>query len=553
MTISTEHPVPEDRQDPAAEHLPAETVSEADPGPDAESAAADPASLTESALPPDPAEPDSGPADPPRPAEPVIVSGEDDPAIFEEFGAQDSESEQGVYDWFALDMVDPLDVDDDERDREGEGKFRSPAGLPSAASHDDPAPANTPVRDPEPAAHAGRYRRSTPGDEKSGRPSPEFATNPAPAPEEEPADPPSRPGVAGLGRLQLPSRSGRRLLVLLLAILVGVALMVPAGPDRARLLLDRIFAMVNLPTSAGPLPGISVRDTGETPVILPAATPAAPPAPEARTHSPPVRPDMPAAVGGGLAGGMLQIDLQPVAVTASLLPIGTARQERWDRLFEFVDQPPPDATGEDIPVPEDASDPPEMPALPPPALPDRDFTPDDGFAPTLSINPLASPINMDLAGYGADGLATQLTLDDPAINPVPDESNMAAAQSPAIRQQVLDRIGAIEVELTGLTEQLASFDRRLNNLPYRQSAAELQAPSAVIISERFRQPGARLESADGGRYLISASTDGAPPAPALAGIGIGDHVEDFGRVIDITRFDDGGQLYVMENGAVFID
>ncbi len=539
MKPDTEHTHPEDRQDPAARHLHAGSAPAPDPGPDAASGKPDPATDHAQAL-TDPA------SDLDAAAEPLVVVDQDDPSIFEEFGTLATEDEQGVYDWFTLDMVDPLDVDDDERVRDEVGAINGPADPPPAAAGRPPPNASS--REPDPAAHAGESRPRATNGESATRPRPGIAEIPEPG--EGPSESP--PGRGKSSRLRLPGRAGRRLIVLLLAALAGLAMMATSGPDRARLFLDGLLAMVNpLPAADPPAgtPAITVRDAT---AILPPAPPAREPAPEDRSLAPAFRTDMLEPASPGLAAGTLQIDLRPVAATANLVPIGTARAAEWDRLFEFIDRPPPAAkTNNDSPVPEEISDPPERPPLPKSSHPGREFTPDDGFT-----SQAATPLNSDLAGYGPDGLATDLAAQGPqapAPAPTPNDSTLAAAPSPQTQPQILVRIGAIETNLTGITQQLAAIDRQLRHAPGQQPAGEFHLPQASTISAPFRMPAAGPKPTDRGRYLVSASLEGNSTGRMFAGITAGDHVEGFGRVIDITRFDEGGQLYVMEHGAVFID
>ena len=539
MKPHTEHTLPEDRQDPAARHLHAGSAPAPDPGPDAASGIPDPATDHAQAL-TDPA------SDLAAAAEPLVVIDQDDPSIFEEFGALATEDEQGVYDWFALDMVDPLDVDDDERPRDEVGAINGPTDPPPAAAGRPPPNASS--REPDPAANPGESRPRAPNGESATRSRPGIAEIPEPG--ERPSDSP--PGRGKSRRLRLPGRAGRRLIVFLLAALAGLAMMATSDPDRARLFLDGLFAMVSpIPGADLPAgtPAVTARDVS---TVLPPAPPTGEPAPEDRSLAPTFRTDMLAPASPGLAAGTLQIDLRPVAATANLVPIGTARAAEWNRLFEFIDTPPPAAnTNTDAPVPEEISDPPERPPLPTPSHPGREFTPDDGFTP-LAVTPL----NSDLAGYGPDGLATDLTADGPqapATTPTPNDSTLAAASSPLIRPEILARIDTIEASLTGLTQQFAAIDRQLRRAPGRQPAGEFHLPQAGTISTPFRMPAAGPRPTDRGRYLVSASLEGATTSQTFAGLAAGDHVEGFGKVIDITSFDEGGQLYVMEHGAVFID
>ena len=539
MKPDTEHTLPEDRQDPAARHLHTDSAPATDPGPDAASGIPDPATDHAQSL----TDPTSDLA---AAAEPLVVIDQEDPSIFEEFGALATEDEQGVYDWFALDMVDPLDVDDDERPRDEVGAINEPADTPPAAAGRPPP--NASIREPDSAAHAGEFRPREPNGESATRSRPGIAEIPEPG--EGPSESP--PGRSKSRRLRLPGRAGRRLIVFLLAALAGLAMMATGGPDRARLFLDGLFAMVSpLPGADFPAgtPAATARDVS---AALPPAPPAGEPVPEDRSLAPAFRTDMLAPASPGLAAGTLQIDLQPVAATANLVPVGTERAAEWNRLFEFIDQPPPAAnTNNDAPVPEEISDPPQRPPLPTPSHPGREFTPDDGFTPHA-----AKPLNSDLAGYGPDGLATDLAADSPqapAAAPTPNDSTLAAASSPQTRPEILARIGAIEASLTGLTQQLAAIDRQLRHAPGKQPAGEFNLPRAGTISTPFRMPATGPRPADRGRYLVSASLEGTPTGRMFAGLAAGDHVEGFGKVIDITSFDNGGQLYVMEHGAVFID
>ena len=539
MKPDTEHTLPENQQDPAARQLHAGSVPATDPGPDAASGILDPATDHAQAL-TDPA------SDLAAAAEPLVVVDQDDPSIFEEFGALATEDEQGVYDWFALDMVDPLDFDDDERPRDEVGAINGPAGPPPAAA--GRLPPNASSREPDPAAHAGGSRPSATNGESATRSRSGIADIPEPG--EGPSESP--PGRSKSRRVRLPGRAGRRLIVFLLAALAGVAMMATSGPDRARLFFDDLFAMVS------PLPGNEL--PAGTPAVparvfsaaLPPAPPAGEPAPEDRNLAPAFRTDMLAPASPGLAAGTLLIDLRPVAATANLVPIGTARAAEWNRLFEFIEQPPPTAaTNEDAPVPEEISDPPERSPLPKPSHPGREFTPDDGFTPQAT-----TPLNSDLAGYGPDGLATDLVAQGPqapAAAPEQNDSTLAAAPPPQTRPEILTRIDNIETNLTGITQQLAAIDRQLRHAPGRQPAGEFHLPQASTISAPFRLPAAGPRPTDRGRYLVSASLEGTPTGRMFAGIAAGDHVEGFGKVIDITSFDEGGQLYVMEHGAVFID
>ena len=535
MKPDTEHTLPEDQQDPAARQLHAGSAPATDLGPDAASGIPDPATDHAQAL-TDPA------SDLAAAAEPLVVVGQDDPSIFEEFGALATEDEQGVYDWFALDMVDPLDVDDDERVRDEVGAINGPAGSPPAAAGRPPPNASN--REPDPAAHAGESWQGAPNGESAIRPRPGIAEIPEAG--EGPSE--SQPGRGKSKRLRLPGRAGRRLIVFLLAALAGLAMMATSGPDRARLFLDDLFAMVSpLPGNELPAgtPAVPARDAS---AALTPSPPAGEPAPEDRSLAPAFRTDMLAPASPGLAAGTLQIDLRPVAATANLVPIGTARAEEWNRLFEFIDRPPPAAnTNNDAPVPEEISDPPERPPLPKPSPSGREFTPDDGFTPQA-----ATHLNSDLAGYGPDGLAAE-NPQAPTITPTPNDSALTAAPSPQTQPQILARIDAIEASLTGLTQQLAVIDRQLRHAPGRQPAGEFHLPQASTISTPFHMPATGPKPTDRGRYLVSASLEGTPTGRMFAGIAAGDHVDGFGKVIDITSFDEGGQLYVMEHGAVFID
>ena len=539
MKPDTEHTLPEDRQDPAARHLRAGSAPATDPGPDAASGIPDPDTDHAQAL-TDP------PSDLAAAAEPLVVIDQDDPSIFEEFGALATEDEQGVYDWFALDMVDPLDVDDDERVRDEVGAINRPADSPPAAAGRPPPNASS--REPGPVALAGESRPRAPNGESATRPRPGIADVPEPG--EVPSDSPPEPVKAR--RLRLPGWAGRRLIVFLLAALAGLAMMATTGPDRARLFLDGLFAMVSPLTGTDRPAGTPVMTARDVSATLPPAPPAGEPTPEDRSLAPAFRTDMLAPASPRLAAGTLQIDLRPVAATANFVPIGTARAAEWSQLFEFIDQPPPAAiTNNDAPVPEEISDPPERPPLPKSSHPGREFTPDDGFTPQAT-----TPLNSDLAGYGPDGLATDLVAQGPqapAAAPTPNDSTLAAAPPPQTHPEILTRIDTIEASLTGITQQLAAIDRQLHHAPGRQPAGEFHLPQASTISTPFRTPATGPRPTDRGRYLVSASLEGTPTGRMFAGIATGDHVEGFGKVIDITSFDEGGQLYVMEHGAVFID
>ena len=539
MKPDTEHTLPEDRQDPAARHLRAGSAPATDPGPDAASGIPDPATDHAQAL-TDP------PSDLAAAAEPLVVIDQDDPSIFEEFGVLATEDEQGVYDWFALDMVDPLDVDDDERVRDEVGAINRPADSPPAAAGRPPPNASS--REPGPVALAGESRPRAPNGESATRPRPGIADVPEPG--EVPSVSPPEPVKAR--RLRLPGWAGRRLIVFLLAALAGLAMMATTGPDRARLFLDGLFAMVSPLTGTDRPAGTPVMTARDVSATLPPAPPAGEPTPEDRSLAPAFRTDMLAPASPRLAAGTLQIDLRPVAATANFVPIGTARAAEWSQLFEFIDQPPPAAiTNNDAPVPEEISDPPERPPLPKSSHPGREFTPDDGFTPQAT-----TPLNSDLAGYGPDGLATDLVAQGPqapAAASTPNDSTLAAAPPPQTHPEILTRIDTIEASLTGITQQLAAIDRQLHHAPGRQPAGEFHLPQASTISTPFRTPATGPRPTDRGRYLVSASLEGTPTGRMFAGIATGDHVEGFGKVIDITSFDEGGQLYVMEHGAVFID
>ena len=515
----------------------------------------------------------------------------DDPGFLEEFGAV-KDAEQGIFDWFALETRDPLDVEDDMfseaadlpgklADRES-GRRRSE--VVAADRHGDRSDAmgwqSSPDRFGSEAARRGGLNGSGSPGETNGTVVGDSGSAAGSGSEDIPSGEAPEDHAAGnwaAGRVSsgAPGYRGwsvgwprRGLAVVALAVVGGVALMQLTGDAGLLRTLESAISGTTGPEFGNvpaPLPGNilanrsqvgeertsddvgkSVRATGRMDGAVPSL--AAP------------------TVSGD--SGRFRLQLVPVDLNAGgPLPEDAPEMVEWDRLFSLLGKPVGSLSvnlGSDTEIVEARAPEagPETADTGSSARPSVDFTADDGFGFAASDAPVRS-----------ESPAGNVEFLGPALPPAGvSDSGGAPSRMPAVPAAELARVNVVAdgedgtaMGFEGLAERVAGLERRLaavnrnvDELRMRKGAAVRRRPEGLSLSPFVAPEGLAegLEADAEGRdavYVIRSGKGEAAPIAALTEVKVGDRVDGFGEVLDIAEYGDGGRLLVMEKGSVYLN
>ena len=388
-------------------------------------------------------------------------------------------------------------------------------------------------------------------------------------------------------------RKVRRIAVICLAVFLGLAAVHSAGVGGFGDRFLQSIAEIMIPV------GERFRPAGETvEAVRPAADPGR--TPNLADHTESVL-----AVEPGRSGPMLvptgrnsssmpqpvrepfQLTLEPVGLEAGVpVKIDAADAAEWNRLLELLQQTAgladrqssalEENTGELIVALENSltedsdgisSDDPGVPIASGNARfasvdgeVSRTFTADDGFAPIASIarpDEFAAETDIRIArpGNAADpgGQAAELEIlhdsghSEHGVATTPSgqpPETIAAVDASQRLEQIEKRLTVIEQELNRLDG--SSVDARSPEAahPLHLSFGEI---TALPVKERDAAPTVSQRA-----YVMKGGSGNLPLSAELDNIKIGDQVGGFGRVIDLSEYEGGGRLLVMENGTVFV-
>ena len=118
-------------------------------------------------------------------------------------------------------------------------------------------------------------------------------------------------------------------------------------------------------------------------------------------------------------------------------------------------------------------------------------------------------------------------------------------------KDLLERVAGIEV-------RLAAVNRNLDELRTQMGAAVLRRSGDLSLSpfvapEGFAEGLEADASTNDATYVIRSREGESAPIAALTEVKIGDRIDGFGEVLDITEYGDGGRLLVMEEGSVYLN
>lgn len=516
----------------------------------------------------------------------------DDPGFLDEFGAV-KDSEQGIFDWFALETKDPLDVEDDMfseaadlpsklAERES-GKH--PSAVGSAGRRGDRPEAGGRQSFPD-RSGLGAVRRSgsngsrSPG-EANGNVAGESGAAAGSGTEDIPMGEIPEESAAGdcaasresidppVCRKWGTGWSRRGLAVVALAVVGGVAVMQLTGDASFRRTLESAvsgaigseFGEVPAPLPDGILLNRSLAggegtydDAGS---IVRVTDRIGDPVPSLEERTVP-----------GDAG-RFRLQLVPVDLNATgPLAMDASETVEWDRLFSLLGQPVGTLSvelGNDTGT-LDASDEPEAR----PATvgsggsvrPSVEFTADDGFgfAASDAVVRLTSP-GGDVDHLGPDlppvGFADGVWAPSPMVaNPAAELGGAGSAEDR--EAAAATDFESLAVRVSGIEGRLAAVNRNVDELRTQVGAAILRRSGAKSHS-LFVAPEGLAEGLEAhapsndATYVITSGRDGSEPIVALAEVKVGDRVDGFGRVFDIVEYGEGGRLLVMEEGSVYLN
>ena len=521
----------------------------------------------------------------------------DDPDFLDEFGAvEESEDEQGIFDWFALESRDPLDVDDNMLSDAAELP-EMPVDKVDVRRQDYEVAANRRVEQARAVERKGRIsvsgteqevRRNRFENEGSGEvgkvqtvladdsDGPGYETSSS---GKMPDSGAGRNGTGGEapgggvfgGRKFGIGRSRRGIVVLAMAAVGGIAMMQSTGNDSVMRSFETAISGItdalsgNFPgpnrdaplTDHSPAGGEWVAGSGTLP-----ATEI-----DREFDAMPMTPKQVLAEDEG----RFRLQLVPAGVNSSgPVALDASEIAEWDRLFALLEQPvinaPPTHAESDSGFRYAEN----LTARAEEALPGHstrhtaDFTADDGFA----LDDIAAAVQLrsfgQNTGYTGPGLPFPGAVQQ--ANLIPEDSaqmsgtpsgvdSVTSEQGEMIAEfrVVADRVGKLE-------EQLAEFDGQFDRLQAQVSAAIVrQVGFGSRRLSPFSTPAGLARDFEGGvgiaesNHVIIAGKGGPTPATSFAGIRVGDRVDGFGKVLEIADYDDGGTLFVMEGGTVYLN
>ncbi|MCE2523681.1 MAG: hypothetical protein J4F49_10780 [Rhodobacteraceae bacterium] len=511
----------------------------------------------------------------------------DDPDFLDEFGAvEESEDEQGIFDWFALESRDPLDVDDNMLSDAAELP-EMPVDKVDVRRQGYEVAADRRVAQARAVERKGRIsvsgteqevRRNRFGNEGSGEvgkaqtvladdsDGPGCETNSS---GKMPDSGAGRNGTGGEapgggvfgGRKFGIGRSRRGIVVLAMAAVGGIAMMQSTGNDSVMRSFETAVSGITDALS-GNFPG-PTRDAPLTDHSLAGGEWVAGSGTQPATEIDREFDAMPMTPKQVLAEDEGRFRLQ-------LVPVDASEIAEWDRLFALLEQPvinaPPTHAGSDSGFRYAEN----LPARAEEALPGHstrrvaDFTADDGFA----LDDIAAAVQLQSSGQntGYTGLGLPFPGAAQQANMIPEDSaqmsgapsgvnSVTSEQGEMIAEfrDVADRVGKLE-------ERLAEFDGQFDRLHAQVSAAIVrQVGFGSRRLSPFSTPAGLARDFEGGvgiaesNHVIIAGMGGLTPATSFAGIEVGDRVDGFGKVLEIADYDDGGTLFVMEGGTVYLN
>ena len=511
----------------------------------------------------------------------------DDPGFLEEFGAF-KDGEQGIFDWFALETKDPLDVEDDMfseaadlpgklAERES-GKHGSAVGAADRRGNPAEAKGQRSLPDPsgpEAVRRGGLNGSRSPGetdgtvvDSAGAAIGSGSKAKPSGATPQDRSTVDRTSGKASGGAPWLRKLSAgwprRGLAVVALAAVGGVGMMQLTGDAGFRRTLESaVFGSTGseFGDASAPLPGdilsnLSLADS-ESPsndagsiVRVTGRMGDAVQLLEERT------------VPGN--AGRFRLQLVPVDLNAAgPLTADAPETVEWDRLFSLLGKPVGTlsaklGTGTG---PIGADQPEARPETVGPSgsvRPSVEFTADDGFgfAATEAFDQSVPPVcNVDYLGADLPPVGVADEAEMPA-NPAAELEAVVTA----VDRQAGAATGFMELEerVAGIVGRLEALDRNLDELRAQIGSVILRRTGAPSLSpfvapEGFAQglkPDAENREAV---YVIRSGKDEPAPIAALAEVKIGDRVDGFGKVLDIVEYGDRGRLLVMEEGSVYLN
>ena len=556
-------------------------------------------------------------------AEQWSLFGPGDQGFMDEFGGTDDadSAQQEIFDWFALEIDDPLDVQNDvfgeaealpgllaDMEKLKLSSENSVDAKPSRNTEFDFEQSITAPSEANPDPNAG----SQPSQRKPEEQHAKFQEDPGPIENDAAAEEDSWPeapqptgprnGQPTGNRRWLPTdqqwpwrlgRNVRRISVICLAAILGIAAVHSAGVggfgDRFLQPIAEILVPVGEPfRSAG--------DAVEA--IRPAADPGNPL--DLADHTESVLAVEPGHSGPTLvptgrnssampqpAREPFRLILEPVGLEAGVpVKIDAADAAEWNRLLELLHQTAGLADRQGSALEENteesivalqnsstegsdgiSSDDSGVPIVSGNAgfasvsgEITRTFTADDGFAPSASIaRPDEFAVETDIRkarpGNAADpgGQAAELEILHDSGHSEHGVATTPSGQPPETIAAVdaSQRLEQIEKRLTVIEQELNRLDGRSVDARSPEAAHPLHLSfgeiTALPVKERDAAPTVSQRA-----YVMKGGSGNLPLSAELDNIKIGDQVGGFGRVIDLSEYEGGGRLLVMENGTVFV-
>ena len=524
------------------------------------------------------------------------VVGPDDPGFLEEFGSVDMhhDQQQEIFDWFALDGGDPLDAGDDVfseaqalpeilADAQEERRGRAEDG-----SNDGQCPVAglTDRQEPRFMSGVSDHRRPAWNDNDSLR----FRSPRGELPDDNDGrDTPAQSRSGGSngsypGNMNWTlGRSRKRLAVLALAVFGGVAAMQLNGDGRMLQILGRAGSSLGKPPgSASPLsamtdatfPGKTGRHSGQSLVAQPGGGASLTgKVSDTAGRIAAGRPDLPAhSVSETPITRSLRLELLPAGESPGKpQPAGASELAEWDRVFAFLDEPGRPALQvamSGMTGPKGAAERGSHGVMAQSDLPCRpggSFTADDGFAMAMPAGfaelkqdvPAAGILGPDGRVPGGDGTGEHIVRTTASgIVPLPEQVPPAGGQGGAVQVLASD----LEARMYRLENRLATVDGQILRLQKRAAVDVLRDKGPALLQfspgdalARFDGAVEQGENVSNGSYVISAGSGEQSITLALDGVGIGDHVEGFGKILEIADYGEEGRLFVMEGGAVLLN
>ena len=399
------------------------------------------------------------------------------------------------------------------------------------------------------------------------------------------------------------SSANRRLAVFCAALVSGLVILLSTGDGGLKIMAREILSSIAQSTGIG-ASGIDAANSRDASEILPQLPEARPPgfrAGEVAAFPAEIgqdaSPNTPAGVSNGSAMDwrsgvddqretLIRLVLEPVNGSAGIpVPIDPAEMEQWNRLFDLLEQPtgtltlqtatteqrvadtekhdPETSAGSNHEVPETIA---AQPAMPMAILPSSSGpqatgfgTADDGFI-DAGLNEAAST---RVAGQSIEFLGPDLPVQESAtesgsppvaiVEPTTGTAQATGTASIDSEQDFVPGLAAVEERLTAIEELLVQL---LGKEPVEAGQgskdALLQLPLGGPLSSSKIDAQVPFGVAED-EYVITTASGRPSLAASFEGIAVGDHVQGFGVVLEVTEYGGSGRLYVMERGSVYLN